>query len=54
MIVEDRGIPLIGTQDGRNRSNLLTGFHTQLKDNGFTLVNGDPNSRELKLRWRPH
>jgi hypothetical protein len=54
VLIEDRGIPLFGTRDGRNRENLIKRFQTELETYGFTLVQDEPNSRELILKWQPH
>ena len=54
ILIEDRGIPILGTRDGRNRDNLSNAFKSRLESFGFTLVPGDSNSRELILKWKPH
>jgi hypothetical protein len=53
VLIEDRG-GLFGTRDGRNRENLIDRFQAELEKYGFTLVQDDPNSRELILKWQPH
>lgn len=54
ILIEDRGIPILGTRDGRNRDNLSNEFKSRLASYGFTLVSGESNSRELILKWMPH